>query len=368
MSRLISMVILGVALVATPVYAQRGGGGRSGGGSSSHSSSGGSRGGGYSGGHSSYSSPRSSSSSSSYSRSSSSSSRSSSPSYSSSRSSSNYSSPRSSSSYSGSRSEGSSYSGSRSNSSYSGSRSESSSYSRGGESTATRSGSYQSGRNERSVSRTGSVPGEIRSRAQATRGEGARGSYGSTDRSGRSVGTAGRPGGVAPAPEGGYARPNHPGGPMPPSHRHMHPAPYFYHPHHHCMVHCHQLFWDPCFYHHYYWPGFWLYCNSYWYDYHVTDVAVVRQYVRDTYKMNLIAYAINGDYMYALVDESDGHTYIQIYDQNDKLLAEQQVSRKYCKMEVDAQNGGCWIMKKRDKDPLLFLYADGQLLIYEADK
>ncbi len=179
---------------------------------------------------------------------------------------------------------------------------------------------------------------------------------------------SGRPSGVAPTPEGGYARPGHPNGPMPPSHHPMHPAPYFYHPHHHCMVHCHPIYWDPCCYHHYYWPGFWLYCNSYWYDYHVTDVVVVRRYVHDTYKMDLITYAVNGDYMYALVNDPDGHTYIQIYDQSDKLLAEQQVSRKYCKMEVDAQNGGCWIMKKRDKDALLFLYSDGQLYIYEADK
>ena len=37
------------------------------------------------------------------------------------------------------------------------------------------------------------------------------------------------------------------------------------------------------------------------------------------------------------------------------------------KMELDQQNGGVWILKKRDKDPLMFLYSDGQLLIYEAD-
>lgn len=372
MSRLISMVILGVALVATPVYAQRGGGGRSGGGSSSHSS-GGSRGGGYSG--SSYSGG----------------SRSSSSSYSSGRSGSSYSSGRSGSSYSSGRSGSSNYSSSRSSSSPSYS---SSSSSRSSDYSSSRSSNnYSSGRsgnssnsstrsdfrsgsrsgdvsrsNAVSHSRTGSVPSEIRSRSgqKAGRGDATRGAM-SGDRSG-GLGTVGRPSGLAPAPEGGYARPGHPGGPVPPSHRPMHPAPYFYHPHHHCMVHCHQLYWDPCCYHHWHWPGFWIYCNSYWYDYHVTDMVLVRQYTRENYKMDLIAYAINGDYMYALVNEADGHTYIQIYDQNDKLLAEQQVSRKYCKMEVDAQNGGCWIMKKKDRDPLLFLYADGQLLIYEADK
>ena len=184
---------------------------------------------------------------------------------------------------------------------------------------------------------------------------------------GRSAVTHGRPSGTPPTPNGGYGRPGHPG-PMPPAGRPIHPAPYFMHPHHHCMVHCHQLFWDPFPPRPYFWPGFWFYCNSYWYDYHVTDVVVVREYVKETYSMDLITYAMSGDYMYALVNDPDGHTYLQIYDKNDKLLAEQQVSRKYCKLQIDPENGGCWIMKKRDKDPLLFFYTpEGQLLIYEAD-
>lgn len=363
MSRLISIALLGVALVATPVYAQRGGGGRSSGGSSSSYSGGGSRGGGGYSSSSRGSGYSSSSSSSGY--------RSSSPSYSSSRSSSpSYSTSRSSSSpsssYTPSRSSSYDNSSSRSSSSYdnSGSRS-SNSYSRG---------SSISGSN-RAVSRSGSVPDQVRSRATtgsgrngavATRGgEAARGGN-SAVRSGNTG--AGRVGGGRPGgepnvhPNGGH------GGPVPPSHRPMHPAPYFWHPHHHCMVHCHRLYWDPCPLRPFYWPGFWWYCDSYWYDYHVTDIRVVHEYVKETYSMDLIAYAMSGDYMYALVNDPDGHTYIQIYDKSDKMLAEQQVSRKYIKMEVDAKNGGCWIMKKKDKDPLLFLYIGGELMIYEADK
>jgi hypothetical protein len=218
-------------------------------------------------------------------------------------------------------------------------------------------------------SRTGSVPSQVRSRTGMT--EGVRSSAGRSGNMGEGAGRvsvgAGRPTGVAPEPTTGYARPGHPG-PLPPSHRPIHPAPYFWHPHHHCLVHCHRLYWDPFIPRDYFWPGFWLYCDSYWYDYHVTDVVVVREYVRDTYKLDLITYAFSGDYMYALVNDPDGHTYLQIYNREDKLLAEQRVSRKYCKIEVDPENGGCWIMKKRDKDPLLFFYTeDGQLLIYEAD-
>ena len=338
MSRLISIALLGVALVATPVYAQRGGGGRSGGGSS-HSSGG------------------------SFSRSG--------GSYSSGRSGGSYSSSSRGSSYSSS-SRGSSYSSSSSRSYNSPSSTRSSYRSSSSSSSRVSPENYMSRNSSRNVaseirSRTGSVPAGTRGSGNAVRGNVDRGTTPTSGRSGV-VQTSGRPSGVAPAPANGYARPNNPGGMIPPSHRPMHPAPYFWHPHHHCLVHCHPLYWDPFPPRAFYWPGFWLYCNSYWYDYHVSDVVVVREYVKESYKMDLITYAISGDYMYALVDDPDGHTYIQIYDQNDKLLAEQQVSRKYCKMEVDQQNGGCWIMKKRDKDPLLFFYTSGELLIYEADK
>ena len=163
----------------------------------------------------------------------------------------------------------------------------------------------------------------------------------------------------------GYARPGQPGH-MPPSSRPMHPAPYFHHPYHHHMIHMHPIYWHPMPPRPIFWPGFWLYCNSYWYDYHVTDVAVVHRYVQDTYNVDMISYAISGSYMYAIVRDH-GTTYLQVFDQNDKLLAEHEISSKYIKTEIDRENGGCWLFKKRDKDPMLFLYVDGELLIYEAD-
>ena len=132
------------------------------------------------------------------------------------------------------------------------------------------------------------------------------------------------------------------------------------------MVHCHPIFWDPLPPRPWYWPGFWLYCNSYWYDYHVTDVVVVRDYVRDTYHVDMVTYGISGDIMYAIVRDG-GETYLQVYDKDDHLLAEQKFNRKYCNMVIDAENGGCWISKKNNKDALLFIWAEGQLLIYEAD-
>lgn len=99
----------------------------------------------------------------------------------------------------------------------------------------------------------------------------------------------------------------------------------------------------------------------------MTDVVVVHKYVHDTYNVDLVSYVVSGDLMYAIVNDVDGNTYLQVFDKNDKLLAEQEISRKYIKTEIDRENGGCWIFKKRDKDPMLFLYVDGELLIYEAD-
>ena len=168
------------------------------------------------------------------------------------------------------------------------------------------------------------------------------------------------------SPGHSYARPGQPGH-MPPSHRPIHPAPYFHHPHHHGMIHMHPIFWHPMPPRPIFWPGFWVYCNSYWYDYHVTDVVVVNRYVKETYNVDMVSYAISGDLMYAIVNDADGKTYMQVFDKNDKLLAEQEISHKYIKTEIDRENGGCWIFKKKDKDPMLFLYVDGELLIYEAD-
>ena len=133
------------------------------------------------------------------------------------------------------------------------------------------------------------------------------------------------------------------------------------------MMHMHCVYWDPCPHRYVYWPGFWVYCNDYWYDYHTTNYIVVRDHARNSYGIDLVSYAISGDLMYALVNETDGNTYLQVYDNQDKLLAEQKVNRKYIKCEIDRENGGCWIFKKGDKDPLLFIFTDGQFLIYEAD-
>lgn len=348
MTHLIGIAVLFLAMAAEPVCAQRGGGGSRG--SSSGSYSGGSRGGGsYSGG--SYGGG--------------------------SRSGGSYSSPSRSSYSAPSRSSYSSSSRSYSSPGSGGVSGRSSASVDAGRGTSFRSS--QGGREMQS-----SIPSQIRSRAAAAVGQssargsqpvvhGGEGVRNNDASSFRGNGTVGRPGGQ-PTEQGGgrpqgqrWADPGHPHHPLPPSHRPLRPAPYFWHPVHHCVVHCRPIYWDPWPCRHWHWPGFWMYCNTYWYDYHPTDVVVVREYARTNYNIDLLSYVMSGDLMYALVQDPDGHNYIQVYDKNDKLLAEQRVSRKYIKMELDRQNGGVWILKKRDKDPLMFLYSDGQLLIYEAD-
>lgn len=345
-SKVIVMAMVGLALSFTPALAQRGGGGSRGGGGGmsrgggSHSSSmSSSRGSSFSGGSSSRSSSYSSPSTSSRSSYSSTPSRSSSPSSSAVRSSAPASPARG--SYSGTPTPA--------RGSYSG--------------TPAARGSYSGTRG----AATGRPGGAVRGSAKPAGGAPSRDMAGTPAVSSHGAAvhnTPGNPGhhGGAGA---GYARPGHPGV-LPPSHRPIHPAPYFYHPWHGYVVHCHPIYWDPIAPRAWYWPGFWHYCNSYWYDYHVTDVVVVRDYVRDTYKVDIVTYGISGDIMYAIVKD-DGDTYLQVYDNNDHLLAEQKINKKYCNMVIDPENGGCWISKPGDKDPLLFIWAEGRLLIYEAD-
>ena len=128
----------------------------------------------------------------------------------------------------------------------------------------------------------------------------------------------------------------------------------------------HPIFWDPFLPPVVYWPGLWGYCYGYWGHGCCTNVVVVRDYMRSTYNVEMIDYAMSGDLMYALVEDG-GSTYLRVFDKADNLLAQHPVHRKYQKLQIDTENGGCWIMKKRDKDPLLFIYSDGELLIYEAD-
>ena len=185
----------------------------------------------------------------------------------------------------------------------------------------------------------------------------------------RPVPTTKRPGYAERTPSPQYASPAQPRGPMPPSHihPHVHPAPFFHHPIHHGFIHMHPIYWDPFLPPVIHWGGFWGFCWGYWAGSYCTDVVVVREYVKETQKANLIDFVMTDDLMYALIEDADGETYLRVFDKDDNILAQHPVGRKYVKTTLDPDNGGCWIMKKKDKDPLLFIYSNNELLIYEAD-
>ena len=350
-SRFFSILRLGAALCLTPAYAQRSGGSHGGGSrSSAPSHSGGSmgsssRGGGFSGGSHSSAPSRSSYSGSSTSRSSMSGSHT--PSNVPTRSNGSYNSPAT-----------RSY-GNPSRSNMNNPRTPANLPSRSAAATPSRGSNGSRSAMEGTPSRG---PRNSGTRTSAPGMSSPRGNGGSRGESPR---VGGNPRGDNPGHMGNPRGPEHGPGHMPPSHRPMHPM--FHHPIHHGFCHVHVVVWDPYIYHPWHWPGFWLYCHNYWYDYHCTNFTVVHEYMAQNYSTDLVAYAISGDYMYCLVNDPNGDTYLQVYDQNDKVLAEQKVNRKYRKMEIDKENGGCWILKKNDKDPMLFIYADGKLMIYEAE-
>ena len=360
-SKFATLVMMGLALSFTPALAQRSGGGNRGGGSHSSSVSRSSGSSGSSRSSSSFSSPSRSSSSSS--RSSSSFSSPSRSSSSSSRSSSSFSSPSRSSSPA---TRSSSSFSSPSRSSASGSRSSYSSDRTSGTRSAAAAARNSAVRASGSADGFRSSSRNTGTRGSATVRHSGNGNSGRVASAGRSSSSHGNNVYSTPSSRNsGYARPGHPGV-LPPSHRPIRPAPYFHHPWHGYVVHCRPIYWHPVPPRPWYWPGFWHYCHSYWYDYHVTDVVVVRQYVQETYKVDMVTYGISGDIMYAIVRDG-GDTYLQVYDKDDHLLAEQEINKRYCNMVIDADNGGAWISKKNNKDALLFIWADGQLLIYEAE-
>mgnify|MGYP004444922741 FL=1 len=93
----------------------------------------------------------------------------------------------------------------------------------------------------------------------------------------------------------------------------------------------------------------------------------MRRHFRSHYHADLIAYAISGRYMYVLVKVPGNENYLQVYDHNDRVVAEHHVHNKYDHLMLDRDNSGVWLMKKNGKDPLLFDYSYGRLHIYAID-
>lgn len=78
----------------------------------------------------------------------------------------------------------------------------------------------------------------------------------------------------------------------------------------------------------------------------------------------IIALADDSYYIYSLINEY-GRVYLTISDESDHVLVKTNVHRKYCKLITG--DGGVWLFKNRDRDPMFIKYIDGQLYVYEQD-
>lgn len=164
-----------------------------------------------------------------------------------------------------------------------------------------------------------------------------------------------------------YHHPHHPG---PGHHHHVYhngryyrPHHYFYHPVYHRHIYMRPVYWDPWIWTTpVYWYGWWNYC----YTYPTHDIIVVKQYVKDTYQKDIIAYVVYNEYIYSIVKE-DGDTYLEIFSKDDELVFKHEINKKYNNLVVDNDSDGVWCLKKNDKDPLFIGHDDG-FYIYEMQE
>lgn len=189
-----------------------------------------------------------------------------------------------------------------------------------------------------------------------------------------SVSSGNRPSGVRNAPREanmgsnrghGYVRPpaDHPQVHHPhhrPLPHGMHPMPPMYHPIHHRHMHMHHCIVSDWMIHNLYWHNYWMYVHTYPYN----EVVI---YVKGSQpSVDIIALECDDNYIYTIYkDELLNETYFTISDQNDNVLVKTEINKRYCKIVTD--ENGVWLLKKRDKDPIYFIYQDGRLFKYEED-
>ena len=142
----------------------------------------------------------------------------------------------------------------------------------------------------------------------------------------------------------------------------MHPMPPMHHPIHHRPIHMHYHLYhrDYWFVHNLYWHDYWYYVHTYPYN----EVIIYANNARPG--TETLAIVTDDNYVYTLYrDNYMNETYFTISDINDNVLVKTIVHRKYCKLIPD--NNGVWLLKKRDRDPIYFMYQDGNLYRYEED-
>lgn len=89
--------------------------------------------------------------------------------------------------------------------------------------------------------------------------------------------------------------------------------------------------------------------------------------MKRNYDMNMIDYGFSEGVLYVISEDSKG-VFLQACDEDGHVLDEQEISREYKSIVITEENSGCWILKKRDKDPLYYNYDGKHLLRYDFDE
>lgn len=113
--------------------------------------------------------------------------------------------------------------------------------------------------------------------------------------------------------------------------------------------------------------GLWNTCARNWSGNHTTNKSDAQDFMKRNYDMNMIDYGFSEGVLYVISEDSKG-VFLQACDEDGHVLDEQEISREYKSIVITEENSGCWIMKKREKDPLYYYFDGKNLLRYDIDE
>lgn len=134
---------------------------------------------------------------------------------------------------------------------------------------------------------------------------------------------------------------------------------HIYHPYYHRNIYLHRIYWNP------YVPvvvidGFWLYTHSYYFiDYNVRTT-YVRSY--NTATVEMVDYVVDDYYTYC-IQKVGWDRYFRVFDNNNRLIAQQLINKKYDKLIYDEVSEGVWCISDRDNNNLFFIVDGNEHLI-----
>lgn len=146
-------------------------------------------------------------------------------------------------------------------------------------------------------------------------------------------------------------------------HHHHHDYHHTYcHPHHHHDVHFHLCYWNPYVpIVHYY--GVWEYGHLYYRPTYVERYDHIN-YINSTYHIEIVDFVSDGSYIYT-IQKVDGYRYFRVINDENRLVAQYRLNRRYTKLVYDDSSNGVWAMTNNEKHSMLFIYENENLICYE---